>query len=227
MAYSGNNLALHEEIVLLALEDRKGTFQWSLGAPIIGAAVFAELLLTERVTIDESEKDPLVDVVDDEPLGNPILDEALERVATANRRARLSKWISRLGNRKHLARDIARELCRRGILREDEKSVLLFFRRTIYPEVNPVPERRLVQRLEKAIFSDGRVDDRTAVLVALANTAGVLHHAIDKGRLKKRKKRIERITKESEVGAAAKRVVDATLAALMAVTATTTIVTSS
>lgn len=224
MAYSGNNLALHEELALLSLEDRKGTFQWTLGAPVLGASIFAELALAGRVDVPDGEKDPLIDVLDDEPLGNPVLDEALERIAGASRRARLSHWISRLGNTRGLQHDVARELCRRGILREDEASVLLFFRRKIFPEVNPIPERRLVQRLEKAIFEDGSLDDRTAVLVSLAHTANVLRFAIDKDRLQKRKKRLKQITEDSEVGAAAKRVVDATM--VMLITTTTTITTS-
>jgi len=222
MAYSGNNLALHEEIALLALEDRKGTFQWTLANPILGASIFAELVLAGRVNLPEDEKDPLIDVLDDEPLGNPILDDALERIATASRRARLTHWISRLGNQRGLQHEVARELCRRGILREDEESVLVFFRRKVFPEVNPVPERHLIQRLEKAIFSDGPVDDRTAVLLSLANTANVLRYAVDRDRLKSRKKRLKQITASSEIGAAAKRIVDATVAMLITTTTITT-----
>lgn len=222
MAYSGNNLALHEEIVLLALEDRKGTFQWSLEGPIVGAALFAELALAGRVEVPEDEEDPLVDVRDDEPLGNAVLDDALERMATANRRARLSAWVSRLGNQRGLPHAIARDLCRRGILREDETSVLLFFRRKIFPEVNPVPERRLIERLEKAIFSEGAVDERTAVLVGLADTAGVLRYAIEPARLKKRRRRIKEIRSAHEVNVVAQRVVETTLVAVMAATTAAT-----
>ncbi len=226
--YRGNHLALHEEIVLLALEDRKGTFQWSMPAPVLGGAIFADLLVNERVEIpDTDEKDPLIDVVDDEPLGNPVLDEALERMATAKRRARLTHWVSRFGNKRGVPHEIARELCRRGILREDEQSVLFFFRRRIFPEVNPVPERRLKARLEKAIFGEGTVDEKTAVLIALANTADVLKHAFESQRLKRRKKRIERITEEQPVGKAAKQLVETAVVALLTTVTTTSIVTSS
>ena len=218
-AFRGNNLALHEEIVLLALEDRKGTFQWSMAGPVLGAAVFADLVLRGRVEVPDDGRDPLVELLDDEPLGNPVLDEALERIATASRRARLSHWITRFGNRRGLAQEIARELCRRGILREDEKSVLVFFRQKVFPEVNPVPERHLVARLEKAIFADGPVDDRTAVLISLAHTSNVLRFAIAPDRLKKRKKRIEAVAAGNEIGAAAKKLVDAAVVMLVTTSA--------
>jgi golgi phosphoprotein 3 len=151
-----------------------------LPSAAIGGAILGELLLEKRIRLDGKSgrssgaepKNPFVELVDDEPPGCPVLDEALERIALAARRGRVGDWVSRFANRRNVHRHIAEQLCRRGILREDEESVLLFFKRKIYPEVNPVPERKLLDRLEKAVFGDESVDDRTAMLVVLAMTAG-------------------------------------------------------
>lgn len=223
MAYRGNSLGLHEELVLIALEDRKGTFQWKSWGFVVGGAIFVELLLADRVRVVEAPvsgkkvPNPFVELVDDEPLGCPVLDEALERVATAGRRARLSDWISRFSHRKGVQHDIARQLCRRGILREDEASVLLFFKRKVFPEVNPIPERKLLDRLDRAIFGEGPVDDRTALLVVLANAGGLLAIPFDGQRLKSRKERLERMAKASTL-ADSTRVAIEQLDAAMAVT---------
>lgn len=209
MVRRADHLHLHEEILLLALEDRKGTFHWKSYKPAVGGALLAELMLEERLEVVRDRDREFVEVVDDEPIGCPTLDEALERIATSGRRATLKDWVTRLANRKDLHHEIARELARRGIVRVDEKSVLLFFRKKVYPEVNPVPERRLVTRLEKAVFGEGAVDARTAVVVALAHASELLSIPFEKDRLKKRKDRLDKIVESSEVGEVTREVIEA------------------
>ena len=232
MAYRGNRLGLHEELVLIALEDRKGTFQWKSWGFVVGGAILVELLLNERICFavapgDQAHpqkpvKNPLVELIDDEPLGCPVLDEALERVATATRRARLNDWISRFSNRKGVQHDIARQLCRRGILREDEASVMLFFRRRVFPAVNPIPERKLLDRLEKAVFGEAEVDDRTALLVVLAQAGGLLEIPFAKQRLKGRKARIEKMGEGRSIAASTRLAIEQLNAAMTVMMITTT-----
>ena len=80
----------------------------------------------------------------------------------------LAARASRIAGTSKLNHRIARELCNKGVLRADEDKVLLVFTRTVYPELNPVPERKLIERLEKAIFGQQReIDPRTVVLLSL------------------------------------------------------------
>lgn len=228
MAYRRNQLGLHEELTLLALEDRKGTFQWKTWGFVVGGAILVELLLNDRVRFadaakpDKSDKNPFVELVDDEPIGCPVLDEALERVATASRRARVSDWIGRFTNRKGVQHDIARQLCRRGILREDETSVMLFFKRRVFPEVNPVPERKLIDRLDRAVFGDQEVDDRTTLLVVLAQAGGLLEIPFEKQRLRGRKAHIDRLAEQSTLAAPTRRAIEQLNGAMTAVMISTT-----
>jgi hypothetical protein len=93
---------------------------------------------------------------------------------------------------------------------------LLLFTRKIYPELNPVPERRLIERLRQAIFTDGRdIDPRTVVLVSLADSTGLLKVVFDKKKLKGRKDRIKEISNGEITGKAAKEAIQAMQAAVM------------
>ncbi len=210
-------LFLHEEIMLLALRDEEGTIaSGTMYQYAIGAAVLAELLLNKRIAVGEPRKKKLVDLISSQPLGEPLIDQCLEKICNAKRRASLQTWVSRFSGVKNLKHRVARQLCERGILRADEDKILLLFTRKIYPEVNPEPERKLIERLRQAIFTDSRdVDSRTVVLVSLANSTGLLKAVFDKKELKGRKARIKEISDGEITGKAAKEAIEAMQAAIM------------
>ncbi|MBN2171359.1 MAG: GPP34 family phosphoprotein [Candidatus Krumholzibacteriota bacterium] len=211
-------LYLHEEILLLAFRNKKGTlaaeetkFQHALGG-----AILAELLLQGRAGVEEERRKKFVALRNRRPLGEPVLDEALTKLRDAKRRASLKTWVMRFAGMKRLRHRVARQLCRRGILRADEDKVLLIFTRKIYPELDPRPERALVERLRAAIFADtGDVDARTAILVSLADKTGLLKLAFDRKDLKARKARIASLAAGEAVGQAAKAATDAAQAAIL------------
>jgi hypothetical protein len=181
-----------------------------------GGAILAELILEERVRTVTEGRSTYAVVQESRPLGDAILDECLAKMATAKRRAKLATWVERFAGTKHLKHRAAEGLVRKGVLREEEGRVLLLFRRRLYPELNPAYERRVIERLEEAIFRDATsTDARTTVLVALAHHAGLLKANLDRSRLKARRKRIEAIIKGDAIGKATKQVVDAVHAAVM------------
>ena len=150
------------------------------------------------------------------PFGNTVIDECLTKVTKAKRRAQLQTWVSRFASVKKLKHKVAKQLCRRGILRSDEDKVLLIFSRRIYPEINPEPERRIMDRLKETIFTDTEnVEPRTAVLLSLAKSADVLKVNFDKKKLKARKDRIEQIINGEVTGKATKEAIEAMEAAIM------------
>jgi len=120
----------------------------------IGAAVLAELLLNKRIAVGESRRKKLVNLISSQPFGEPLIDQCLEKISNAKRRASLQTWVSRFAGVKNLKHRVALQLCERGILRAAEDTILLLFARKIYPEVNPEPERKLIERLRQAIFTD-------------------------------------------------------------------------
>jgi Golgi phosphoprotein 3 len=211
------NLFLHEEIMLLALRDKEGTIaSGTMYQYAIGAAVLAELLLNKRIAVWESRSKKLVDLISSQPFSEPLIDECLEKISNAKRRASLQSWVSRFAGVKNLKHRVAQGLCERGILRAAEDTILLLFARKIYPEINPEPERKLIERLRQAIFTDSRdIDPRTVVLVSLANSTGLLKVVFDKKELKGRKARIKEISDGEITGKAAKEAIEAMQAAVM------------
>ena len=210
-----SSLSLPEEIMLLALHDEKGTTGLeSLYQYAIGGAVLAELLMRQRIRLDSSKK-KAVYLANAKPLGDPLLDDCLALVQKAKKPAAAPTWVSKFAGTKNLKHRLAMRLCDRGIISADEDKILLLFTRRIYPEIDPQPEREIVERLRRAIFSDtDRLDPRTAVLVALAHSAGLLATAFDKKDLKGRKDRIERIIEGDALGTATKEAIEAVQAAI-------------
>lgn len=223
-------LRLHEEVLLLALRDEKGTVSSSrqIECPLAGALI-AELLLLGKIKIDEkTKKKLLVDLVDASPTGDPLLDECVQKVADAKRRASIKMWVRRFAQVKRLKHRTAEGLCRKKVLRAEEDKILLIFKRTLYPEIDPKPERELIERMRRAIFRDtGNVDPRTSIIVSIAKAADLLRIPFEKKKLKDRKKRIEKITAGELTGKVTREMIKAMEAAafvaviLPAVAATT------
>jgi hypothetical protein len=93
---------------------------------------------------------------------------------------------------------------------------MLLFTRKIYPELNPVPERKLIERLRQAIFTNKKdIDPRTVVLISLADSTGLLNIVFDKKELKARKVRIKEISNGEITGKAATEAIQALQAAIM------------
>jgi len=222
-------LWLHEEVLLLALKDEKGTPNSGMFTIAMGGALLADLLLSERFVLEEKpRKKPLkpgkkpaylVAVDNPKPLADPVLDECLHRVVTSKKPRSPQEWVTRFGQLKDLRRRVAVGLCRKGILREREDRILVLFRRTAYPTLDGAPERRVVDRLQDAVAGDSLdLDARTAVMVALANGTGILKHVLGKDLVKQRKDRIKEIGEGDIVGEATKAAVEAAQAAIIAAT---------
>ena len=213
--------------MLLALHNEKGTLASDYAAHAVAGAALAELLLDRRISLDGTRKQ-LVDVQNAQFTGDPIIYECVQTIKTARKRAPLRTWVSRLAGIKDLRHKVARQLCHRGILQADEDKVLLIFTRKIYPELNPGPEREIVERLRAAIFADkDQLDPRTVILISLANCAGLLSATFGRKEVKARKKRIEQIVNGELIGKATKEVIDACQAAIIVAVMMPAIVASS
>ena len=219
---TGSELFLPEEIMLLALRDEAGTMIASEKLHFsLGGAIAAELLLNQRIAVDEQKKKKkIIDLNDATPIGDPVIDECLEKIVKAKRRANLQTWVRRFAQTKRLKVRVAEKLCQRGILRADEGKVLWIFKRKIFPEVDPGPEKALIERLREAIFTDSdSIDPRTVVLLSLAKSVDILKYIFDKKELKDRKKRIEQVVEGEMTGKAAREVIKAAQAAVVVVIA--------
>lgn len=211
-------LFLYEEFLLLALRDDQGTIAVDYPEHLTAGAIMADLLIEGRVFVDDTRKQ-LVDVRDKTPTNDPIIDECLDKITNAKRRASLQNWILKLASVDDLRHRVARQLCERGILRADEDKILLLFTRRLYPEINPAPEQEIVDRLRQVIFSDDeQIDPRTAVLLSLAHGANLLSDMFGRKEIKNRNKRIDQIINGDLIGKAAKEAVEAVQAIMIVTT---------
>ncbi len=219
MSNPNDELSLPEEILLIALRDETGTPESRAGMIdfALGGAILAELALAGRVSIAPG-KASRVDLITAEPLGNEILDECLEKIDRARKLHRAADWVSRFAQLKRLRVRLAQGLCRRGVLRDSEARVLLLFKRKAYPTIDPAPERRLVERMRRAIESEEDLQPRTATLLSLADATGMLRVHFDKTLLEARRQRLDRIAEGQAVGGAAREAVQAARAAVLAAT---------
>lgn len=214
-----DQLALHEEVMLLALRNEQGTFAGgTMYAQAAGGAILAELLLRGRIAAVSEGRSTYAMVTDPSPVGDPVLDECLVKMDTARRRRKLQGWVQQCANVKNLKHRVAAGLADKGILRADEEQILVLFSRRVYPELDPTVERAIVARLREAILSDDKpVTPRTTVLVALAHHSGLLKENVDRKTLKARRSRIDAIIKGDAIGRATKEAIQAVQAALMMV----------
>jgi len=212
-----NSLYLYQQLFLLLLKDKEGTiFSGVFYQQALAGAFVADLLLSEHINLIHQKRSKLVEIINTTPLGDNLLDECLDKINNAKRRASLQTWVSRLSSLKKLKHRSAEILCQRGILQMEEGSVLLIFKRKIYPEINPIPEREVIGKLHEAIFTDRQdIDPETVVLLALCQGVDILRNIFDKKELKKRKKRIEQVINGEVIGKATKEVIDAVQTAVI------------
>lgn len=219
-------LFLHEEVMLLCLEEEEGKMEFGAWyQQAVAAAVMAELLLAGRVELEDPDKKKLVRVRSTEPLGNELIDEWIQTLAADSKERKLTHWTAKIGGSKDLKGRVARALADKRILKVEEGKVLLFFSVERYPERDARPEREIRARLRKAVMGSGAVEPRTAALLAIAKAASLLRFEFDKHELKERKERIERVVAGQAAGEAVDQAIQAAQAAVVAAVIVPTIIT--
>ncbi|MDJ0839912.1 MAG: GPP34 family phosphoprotein [Acidobacteriota bacterium] len=211
-------LFLQEEIMLLALRDEEGTTIMGSMFPYAAAGgILTELALAGKISFEQRRHKAYVVPVDNTSTGDEQMDLCLAKIFDAKKQADAATWVGRFGADTEMKHRIAEGLCRRGILRAEKDKFLLIFTRRIYPELDPEPERELIARLEEAIFTDvDSVEARTAVLVSLANSAGMLKDVFNSKELRKRTARIKSIANGNVTCRATNEAIEAAQAAMTA-----------
>lgn len=211
-------LTLYEEVLLLALHDEKGTpfgsTSYSFG---MGGAIVSELLFAGRIRLVKWKKTQRVEVVESTPIGDPLLDESLEKVALSRKQKNVVDWLSTFANTKRLRHRVAERLVEKGVLRQVEGRVLWIFPRRTYPLADPEPKRDLVDRLRRTVVDGELPDARTLVVLSLAYSTGLLARVLGKRTVKERKDAIKLMIEGDAVGGAAKAAIQAAQAAQAAV----------
>ena len=167
-------LRLAECLVLLALDDEKGTVRGlDAGALDLGlaGALLAELDLQERIALTMRT----VTVRDATSVGEPLLDETLALVAGNTRQRNAKGWVEEVAHRvKHVRERLCEGLVARGVLHREEHSTLLLFHRVHYPTGDPAPEEMLRAALQAAAAGQPPIEPRLLMLLSLARACDLL-----------------------------------------------------
>ena len=193
-------LHLHEEILLLGLHDSKGT---PIGVAdnrfALGGGILAELALANRIRMEGKAGREIIVVQDDRLTGDHLADGWFDQIRRSKKPASVATWLARFTMDGELRKALTQRLWLSGLLRREERPVLFFFTRNVYPLNNPEVKRMIMARLEAAVLADTPVDPRTASLVVLLESAGLLGYVIDPALRKRRKNRLKSLASGSSV----------------------------
>jgi hypothetical protein len=149
-------------------------------------------MLEQRLGPAEDGKQILV--LNDAVLGDELIDEALALVANSKDAHHMQHWLLQFTALPILLSRAASSLVARGIVSEEKSRILWIIPSTRYPELNPEPERLLIERMERAIFGEPtELDARTVIAISLADKTGLLQLVFDKADLDRRREHIDAI----------------------------------
>jgi golgi phosphoprotein 3 len=206
MSESGSSptvsLSIPEELLLLSLDDEQGKLVSSDSTVlrfVLAGAVLDELALRELLWIRNGE----VCIWPNKPLGDPILDLAIERFAKKNNVAELSYWIQQLSKDYRKVRDILLEkLVTLGALKKEEHHFLWVFPYNRYPVDNSRIEDRVRLRIRHSLFSDDPISNRDAVILSLIHAGKLEGEVFGKEETDEARERISHLKKNFGIGSA-------------------------
>lgn len=167
-------LSIAEEILLLALDEEKGTLlrgsDSSLGLAVTGA-VLMDLAFANRIDTDVER----LFVIDASPTGDPILDEVLGRIVARDSQQSTEDWLREL----HAEADAFRNrlidrMIAAKILQREEDRILWVFRRERHLVLNHREEIEVKRRIAGILCSDEIPDPRDIVIIALVLACNLL-----------------------------------------------------
>ncbi len=186
------NLNLADKLLLLALDDEKGTFNadsLTFNYGIAGAIIY-ELIKDNSIEISNKK----IKVSNARNHTDAALDYCLSKIRESKKERSIKRWIDYFGNRGSRIRKIILEkLIKKGILAEKESTFLWIFPNNKYPSKNIKPENRFKSRLKDIVilFHEPEVDE--VMLISLVDSCNLNKEVYGKRISKDQKKRIKEV----------------------------------
>ena len=223
------NLNLIDKLVLLALDDEKGTFvsdSTVFGYCIAGAVLF-ELSIRERIQIIDNK----VQITNNEKLNDEALDYCLQIISDSKKERNVKHLIEAIGNKEGVLRKKALDkLISLEILEEKENKILWIFTNKKYPTKNELPEKTIRQRLHDIIINESKAEMDEIMMISLVDSCSLNKEVYGKGIANKKDNEIKSIIKDYQfadsTGKLIKELHDTIVAVLAVLVATTTITTT-
>lgn len=225
-------LNLIDQLTLLALDDKKGTFVTDSTAYsyALAGALIMELALEERIDLS-GEK---VVVKDKTKTGDKIIDTYFNLIIESEKERKVRSWVDRIGNKANkIKHDTIEKLIDSRILEKKEDKILWIFSYNKYPAQNPRPENQLRNRLYDIVVNSHRPELKEIMLLNLVESCSLGKEVFGKEKARVFKKKMKVINQydhlASEVNKSVKEICDAINAMLVIIIAssvTTTVVSS-
>jgi len=208
-------MLIAEDVLLLATDDATGksTISALQLDPALAGAVLIELVVAGRVNLLGEGRQAKVVVTDGTPLGDPVLDVALQslidkgpckpvqaiRLLAKGLRARLNDL-----------------LVQRGILRRESGKVLGLFPTTRWPARDSGPEQDVRALVVGVLLKGQEPDGRTAAVISVLTAADMLKTVVQRPDIKAAKARGKDIGAGNWAGDSIRKVIQETQAAMTA-----------
>jgi len=195
-------LTVAEEMLLLVLDDKSGTFITEPDINInyaLAGAVLADLALKGRI---EADPDKLF-VLESKPTGDDVQDAVLARIAESDEVQDTAYWVAEIGQRGEEVREhLLTRLVDRGILKRVEEKVLWVFETRRYPTVDGREEHEVKKRIMDTLLSEGSPSHKDAVIISLADSCNLFRQMLADRELENLRSRIEMIADSEAIGVA-------------------------
>jgi hypothetical protein len=196
-------LSFAEEILLLVLDDKKGTVlldlpEGSLNYAISGA-VLMDLAQKDRIDTDLHQ----LILVDKTPTGDDILDAVLEKIGLSKEPHPTKYWVETIakdGN--EIKERLFERLIEKGVLKKVEDKFLWVFDVRRYPVIDDKEQREVKRRVLDVLLSDEIPDPRDIVIICLADACMLFDKILSRRELKSVSDRIAQIAKMDLIGQA-------------------------
>ncbi|WP_426957165.1 GOLPH3/VPS74 family protein [Muricoccus radiodurans] len=185
-------MTMPEEILLLTLDEAGRP----VGVPApavdlaVAGAVLMELALAGRV---DSDPDRLY-LAAPSPLGDPMLDDVLARIASRTPPSDSRWWME------HLSKDAARfrrafldRLVVRGVLRRVEGKVFWVLPDRRYPMINGAEVQEVRSRLRAVLLGGEIPDSRDALMIGLCRATGLITLILSEAEAREAAGRVEAV----------------------------------
>lgn len=225
-------MLLAEEILLLLLDDDKGTMPGSASMAVdtvIGGALLCELMLAERIEAVPKKpggKPDRLAVLSTAATGDELLDGALQRVAAREGRP-MTEALAAAG--KKAKKQLIARLVESGSLQDKRNRILGIFPSRTLPTGDARAEKEVRARVGAVLAGHRTPDPRSGTVIALLLSAQVLEVAFpspDRAARKEQKARAEKVATGSWASEATRVAVQNTQAVIAVAFMVPTIVTS-
>lgn len=200
-------LTLPEKLMLLALDDEKGTVVFSASTALpygLAGSLLIELQLNGKINLSNGK----VEVVDETGTGDELLDQAINLIKSSKKKKDVKYWVQKVQSGiKDLEPIIVEGLISKGILRSEKHKILWVFPTERFPLSNVSSEQEIRNRIFQVVMLKNNPSDEDIALLSLVNACDLYHEVFAKEHRKTAKKRVKEIISEEKVGQAVSSVV--------------------